>query len=62
MLVGRWVLVLSAAFMEVIDGSVPGARAGITQKLGTRWFWLGHQGVGVSQAVPELAVPGGACR
>ncbi len=39
-----WVHVLFAAFVVVIGGSLLGVWAGIAQKLGTWWFWLGSQG------------------
>jgi nitric oxide reductase subunit B len=44
----RWfsgaVHLLFAAFVTVIGGSLLGVWAGILQKLGTWWFWLGDQG------------------
>lgn len=39
-----WVHVLFGAFVLVIAGSLLGVWAGILQKLGTWWFWLGDQG------------------
>ncbi len=39
-----WVHVLFAAFVVVIAGSLLGIWAGILQKLGNLWFWLGDQG------------------
>lgn len=39
-----WVHVLFAAFVVVIGGSLLGVWAGIEQKLGNLWFWLGDQG------------------
>ena len=36
--------VLFGAFVVVIGGSLLGVWAGIAQKLGTWWFWLGNQG------------------
>ncbi|HXD36185.1 MAG TPA: cbb3-type cytochrome c oxidase subunit I [Rhodanobacter sp.] len=39
-----WVHVLFGAFVVVIGGSLLGVWAGIAQKLGTWWFWLGNQG------------------
>ena len=39
-----WVHLLFAAFIAVIGGSLLGVWAGIAQKLGTWWFWLGDQG------------------
>ncbi|MDQ6645647.1 MAG: cbb3-type cytochrome c oxidase subunit I [Pseudomonadota bacterium] len=39
-----WIHVLFAAFVVVIGGSLLGVWAGVAQKLGTWWFWLGDQG------------------
>ncbi len=39
-----WVHLLFGAFVVVIAGSLLGVWAGIAQKLGTWWFWLGNQG------------------
>lgn len=39
-----WVHLLFAAFAVVIGGSLLGVWAGIAQKLGTWWFWVGNQG------------------
>src|SRR5574337_889319 len=39
-----WVHLLFAAFVVVIGGSLLGVWAGIAQKLGTWWFWIGNQG------------------
>ena len=39
-----WVHLLFAAFVVVIGGSLLGEWAGIAQKLGHWWFWLGDQG------------------
>lgn len=39
-----WVHVLFAAFVVVIGGSLLGVWAGIAQKLGSWWFWIGNQG------------------
>ena len=38
------VLVLLGALALVVFGSLFGEAAGINDKLGTLWFWLGHQG------------------
>jgi nitric oxide reductase subunit B len=39
-----WVHLLFGAFVVVIAGSLLGVWAGIAQKMGTWWFWLGNQG------------------
>lgn len=39
-----WVHVLFGAFVAVIGGSLLGEWLGITQLLGSWWFWLGNQG------------------
>lgn len=39
-----WVHVLFAAFVVVIGGSLLGEWLGISQLLGSWWFWLGNQG------------------
>ncbi|MEO6147927.1 MAG: cbb3-type cytochrome c oxidase subunit I, partial [Sulfuriferula sp.] len=39
-----WVHVLFAAFAVVIGGSLLGEWLGISQMLGSWWFWLGNQG------------------
>lgn len=39
-----WIHLLFAAFVVVIGGSLLGVWAGIAQKMGTWWFWLGDQG------------------
>ncbi|MEP6897248.1 MAG: cbb3-type cytochrome c oxidase subunit I [Rhodanobacter sp.] len=39
-----WIHLLFAAFVIVIGGSLLGEWAGMAQKLGTWWFWLGDQG------------------
>lgn len=39
-----WVHVLFAAFLVVIGGSLLGVWLGISQLLGSGWFWFGNQG------------------
>ncbi|MFC5526967.1 nitric-oxide reductase large subunit [Rhodanobacter ginsengisoli] len=39
-----WIHLLFAAFVVVIGGSLLGEWAGMVQKLGHWWFWLGDQG------------------